>query len=204
MHHSDHPLSSAIEQLQSLNPNDPATLAELAALSAARDCIDELLRTCVAELRADPENAASWPAIAAALRSSSASAAQQPTSTKPPAATAAWLANATADGQILSFWQAFAELFAWDFLPVDFLHALYADWMSQEFPTDTHLLKKAFTRRIKAVATASGEWLYTRSRPGSMMNAPEPLCARVPGWTRNRSDVAQYGLRRSKSATITR
>ena len=37
--------------------------------------------------------------------------------------------------------------------------------MRAEFPTDTHLLKKAFTRRIKTVATASGEWLYTRSRP---------------------------------------
>ncbi|WP_241987047.1 hypothetical protein [Cryobacterium sp. Sr3] len=89
-------------------------------------------------------------------------------------------------------------------MPVDFLHALYADWMSEEFPADTPLLKKAFTRRIKTVATASGEWLYTRSRPGSMMDAAEPLTARVPGWTRNRSDDAQYGLRRSKSATITR
>ncbi|WP_160141083.1 primase-like DNA-binding domain-containing protein [Cryobacterium shii] len=122
----------------------------------------------------------------------------------PPAATAAWLANSTADGQILAFWQAFAELFACDFLPVDFLHALYADWMSQEFPTDTPLLKKAFTRRIKTVATASGEWLYTRSRPGSMMDAPEPLTARAHGWARDRSEKPQYGLRRSKSATITR
>ena len=76
--------------------------------------------------------------------------------------------------------------------------------MSEGFPTDTPLLKKAFTRRIKTVATASGEWLYTRSRPGSMMDAAEPLTARVTGWTRNRSDDAQYGLRRSKSATITR
>ena len=90
-------------ELNNLNPNDPATLAELAALSTARDCIDELLRTRVAELRADPENAASWPAIAAALRSSSASAAQQKYSAQPPAATAAWLANAHADGQILAF-----------------------------------------------------------------------------------------------------
>ena len=191
-------------ELNNLNPNDPATLAELAALSAARDCIDELLRTCVAELRADPLNATSWPAIAAALSSASASAAQKRDGAKPPAAAAAWLANSTADGQILAFWQAFAELFRWDFLPVDFLHALYADWMSEGFPTDTPLLKKAFTRRIKTVATASGEWLYTRSRPGSMMDAAEPLTARVTGWTRNRSDDAQYGLRRSKSATITR
>ena len=201
MRNSDHPLRAALAELNNLNPNDPASLAELAALSNARECIDELLRTCVAELRADPGNAASWPAIAAALRSSSAAAAQQPPSAKPPAATAAWLANAHADGQILAFWQAFAELFAWDFLPVDFLHALYADWMNQEFPTDTHLLKKAFTRRIKTVATASGEWLYTRSRPGSMMSAAEPLCARVPGWNPDPSDHAQYGLRRSKPVT---
>ncbi|TFB59017.1 hypothetical protein E3N86_12295 [Cryobacterium sp. Hz7] len=65
-------------------------------------------------------------------------------------------------------------------------------------------MKKAFTRRITTVATASGEWLYTRSRPGSLVSAAEPLTARAPGWTRNRSDDAQYGLRRSKSATITR
>ncbi|TFB59016.1 hypothetical protein E3N86_12290 [Cryobacterium sp. Hz7] len=116
MHHSDHPLRTALAELNNLSTDSPATLAELAALSAARDCIDEMRRTCVAELRADSEHAASWPAIAAALRSSSASAAQQKSSAKP-AATAAWLANATADGQILSFWQAFAERFAWDFLP---------------------------------------------------------------------------------------
>ena len=201
---SDRTLRTALAQLQSLNPDAPASLDELTALSTARDCIDELLRTRVAELRADPENSASWPAIAAALRSSSASAAQQKYSAQPPAATAAWIANATADGQLLAFWQAFAERFRWDFLPVDFLHALYADWMSEEFPADTLLLKKAFTRRIKTVATASGEWLYTRSRPGSMMNAPEPLTSRVPGWIRDPSDHARYGLRRSKPTTITR
>ena len=73
--------------------------------------------------------------------------------------------------------------------------------MHAEFPTDTPLLKKAFTRRIKTVATASGEWLYTRSRPGLMMSAAEPLTARAHGWTRDRSEKPQYGLRRSEPAT---
>ena len=204
MRNSHQPLRTALAELNNLSTSDPATLVELAALSTARDCIDELLRTCIAELRADPENATPWPAIAAALSSASASAAQKRYGGKPPAATAAWLANAQADSQILAFWQAFAELFRWVFLPVDFLHALYADWLSDEFPADGPLLKKAFTRRIKTVATASGEWLYTRSRPGSMMDAAEPLTARAHGWSKNASDVALYGLRRSEPAAPAR
>ena len=76
--------------------------------------------------------------------------------------------------------------------------------MSEEFPADTLLLKKAFTRRIKTVATASGEWLYTRSRPGSMMDAAEPLTARAHGWARDRSEKTQYGLRRSEPAANVR
>ncbi|TFC50860.1 hypothetical protein E3O47_07580 [Cryobacterium sp. TMT2-17-1] len=83
------------------------------------------------------------------------------------AAIAVWLANAYADGQILAFWQAFADAFRWDFLPVDFPYVLYAGWMTEAFPPDVPFLKKAFIRRIKVVATASGEWGSTPARaPG--------------------------------------
>lgn len=190
MRNSEQPLRTALAQLQSLSPETPATLAELTALSAARDCIDELLWACVAELRADPETAPSWSDIAAALGSSSAADAATRQQYSPR------FDHDNATEQTLLFWKAFAALFAWDFLPTEFLHALYGQWMTQEFPDASHLPKKAFTRRLKAAATASDEWFYTRARPGSLMDAPEPLDTPSLRWSRTQSETPRYGLRR--------
>lgn len=101
------------------------------------------------------------------------------------------------DEQALTFWRTFAPQFAWDFLPSDFLYALYVHWMGQQFPRDTPHLKKALMRRLKDTVANSGTWFHSRSRPGSLMDAEEPLAARATGWTHVRSDDAIYGLRRS-------
>jgi hypothetical protein len=97
------------------------------------------------------------------------------------------------------FWQTFAEHFAWDFLPMEFLHCLYVQWMSAEFPKDVPFTREAFTRRLKGPVAAAGAWSYTRSRPGLLMNAAEPLLAQAPGWTHDGSDRAIYGFRRGRS-----
>jgi Poxvirus D5 protein-like len=179
-------LSTAIGELGCLSFDKPASLDELTALSVARDCIDQLLHSCVDELRTHPQLAHSWSAIADALGSTSTSATRQ-LFTSP---------QVLANKQVLSFWRAFAERFAWDFLPAGFLHALYTQWLSTAFPEDTPLSRETFTRRLKAVAIASGEWIHTRSRPGSLMNAAEPLATQLPHWTRDGSNDAVWGLRR--------
>jgi len=172
VHNTEQTLRTAIGELNCLNPDRPASLDELTALAAARDCIQELLRACVTELRADPVASHSWSTIAYSLGASSASAAQQRYGSQ--------LTNA--DEQIFTFWQAFAERFTWDFLPADFLHSLYVQWMGAELPEHTPLRRVAFIGRLKAAVTADGGWNYTRSRPGSLMTALEPLVGLVPEW----------------------
>ncbi|TFD12883.1 hypothetical protein E3T35_06240 [Cryobacterium sp. TMT1-2-2] len=166
-----------------------ASLKEITAMSAARDRIDQQIRSHVNELRADPHSARSWANIADAIGVPSAAVARQ-----------LYGSDLTrADDQVLSYWKAFVARFTWDFLPAGFLYALYEYWMSKEFPEDTPVLKEPFTRLLYAAATASGGWIHRRSRPGSLMDAVEPLTELVPHWTRNRSNAAMHGLRRLKS-----
>lgn len=77
MHNTEQAFNTAIGELNCLSPYRPATLDELTALAAARDCIDGLLRSCATELRADVQNAPAWADIAKALGTPSASAARQ-------------------------------------------------------------------------------------------------------------------------------
>lgn len=192
MRNTEQTLNTAIGELRCLNPDRPASLDELTALSAVRNCIDEMLRACVTELRTDPQTTHDWSTIAYALGSSSVNAARQKYGS----------ALAPAEEQVLNFWNAFAEDFVWGFLPTTFLHALYVQWMSEAFPEDETLLKKAFARRIKSVATTSGEWVYGRSRPGVLMDQAEPLTQRVRQRLRSEVEGGQYGLRRT--ATVKR
>jgi hypothetical protein len=193
MRTTEQALNTAIAELNCLSTHRSASLDELTALSAARDCVDELLHACVAELRDDLQTIHTWPAIAYALGSSSVSTVRQQYGSKRPAA------DAGADEQVLSFWRTFTNRFTWDFLPTDFLHALYVQWMNAGIPDATPLPKKAFTRRLKGAATASGGWLYVRSRPGSLMSAAEPLTSQLPDWIQEASNDAVYGLRRTGS-----
>lgn len=180
-------LATAIEQLSLLSAERTASLDDLIALNIARECIDELFRDCVDELSGDPQTAALWSALASASKLSS----------KPASGTPA--TDFRAETRVRSFWREFAPVFAWDFLPLEFLHELYVQWLRTEFPGDTAFSRETFTRRLKAVVTASGEWFHTRSRPGSLMNTPEPLLARVPNWAHDGSDRAVYGFRRTGS-----
>lgn len=183
---TDQNLATAIDELNKLNADQPASLDDLVALSAARDCIDELFRTCTDELRADPRVAPMWEAIAAAIKLQSKQGTPKQKN----------VINES-DEQVLMFWETFAGRFAWDFLPVDFLHALYEHWMAEQFPNDVVFSNKALTRRLNSTAAKSGDWFHTRARPGTLMKAAEPLAARVPHWCHDGSDSAIYGLRRS-------
>lgn len=68
--------------------------------------------------------------------------------------------------------------------------------MAERCPHEATLSKTAFTRRVKAASIDSGKWIYTRSRPGSLMQAAEPLANRASRWSHDGSDDAVYGLRR--------
>jgi hypothetical protein len=201
-------LSTAIAELHCLSPDRPASLEELTALSTARDCIDQLMRDCVAQLREDHPPIA-WSEIATVLGTPSAAAARQRYGSEVAvdvAGTGGGSAlgktgvkyNAPATERALMFWLSIAERFSWGFLPVGFVHALYVEWMNAEFPAEQTLGRTAFTGRLKpiAAATATGEWRYMRLRAASLLGAPEPLCARVPAWSVTDLEKAQYGFLR--------
>ena len=150
MRNTEQTLSTAIGELRCLNPDRPASLDELTALSAVRDCVEEMLRACVDELRTDADATHTWAGIAYALGSPSVSATRQRYGS----------GLAPADEQVSLFWQDFAERFVWGFLPTDFLYALYMQWMATLYPTDAPLLKKAFTRRLQIAVAGTGDWQY--------------------------------------------
>lgn len=183
---SSQTLSTAIRRLASIDPEQPTRFEDLVALNEARKCLNELFRAYSDELRTDPETTELWDAISAATRLASKQGSPKQKN----------VINES-DEQVLMFWETFAGRFTWDFLPVDFLHALYEHWMTEQFPNDVAFSKFALTRRLKSTAAKSGDWFHTRARPGTLMKAAEPLAARVPGWTHDGSDAAIYGLRRS-------
>jgi hypothetical protein len=193
MRNTEQTLKTAIGELRCVSPDRPASLSELTALSAARSSIDELIRSCVSELRADTLGPATWTEISYALDNASPRAARRRHGSMVVSATG------EEDDQILAFWNAFAKRFAWDFLPVDFLYALYLNWMRTDLPpglTATVFTRRTFVRRIKTPATASGEWIHRRSRTGSLMEASEPLENDLTGWIRDDSNAAIQGFRR--------
>ncbi|SEN98560.1 hypothetical protein [Cryobacterium luteum] len=206
MHNTEQTLGTAIAELNCVRPSTNASLDELTALNVARDCVDQLLRNCVTELRADPQTTHTWGAIGYVL-DSSAHAVQQkysPTPTVPaltepaPAPLLETQPNhEPSDAEV--FWEAYAGCFSWNFLPSDFLHALYLRWMDTERPGITPLQKCALTRRLKKVIASEsspGEWFYTRARAHAPMSAAEPITALVPAWTPDTSDKPLYGVRR--------
>lgn len=152
MHNTEQTLGTAIAELHCLSPDRPASLAELTALSTARECIDQLLSSCVTELRTDPQITHSWPAIAYALGSPSVNATRQKYGvelTKTEIAGTGVEHLVKGNGHVRAFWNAFADRFTWNFLPVDFVHALYVHWMSTTFPEEGSLGRAAFTGRLK-------------------------------------------------------
>lgn len=182
-----------MRRLASIDPEQPARFEDLVALNAARNCIDELFKACSDELRSDPETTDLWEAMASVVTMNSkhrtgmhGAAKQSPQGT-----------TSTSDQRVEMFWNTFAGRFTWDFLPVDFLHALYTQWLSEQFPHEPALPQGALTRRLKSAAAKSGDWYHTRARPGSLMKTTEPLAARVPQWSHDGSNATIYGMRRS-------
>lgn len=215
MRNTEGALGTAIAELHCLSPDRPASLEELTALSTARECIDQLMRACVSQLRED-HPPTTWSAIASVLGTPSVAAARQRygsetavasthagTGTGPDLGRTGVKYNAPATERVLGFWLSIAERFAWDFLPVGFVHALYVQWMTAEFPAEETLGRMALTGRLRpiAAATAPGEWRYTRVRAASLLGTPEPLCDLVPGWSATDLEKAQYGFLRTGQVT---
>ncbi len=182
-------LGTAIGELNCLRPDTPAALDELHALSIAHDCIDTLLRSCIEQMRHDPEALQSWADIAYTLGCDSANAVRQRFGSL----------TVGTDEQVVNFWEAHAERFAWDFLPSTFLHQLYTSWMRTNANSHMPLTNETFTRRLKTVATANGNWTHIRSRPDAHMSASEPLLTLVPGWLPPSGNRAIYGFRRTNT-----
>ncbi|MCI4659679.1 hypothetical protein [Cryobacterium zhongshanensis] len=198
MRNTEQTLGTAIAELHCLSTDRPAELAELTALSTAAECINQLLSSCVTELRTDPQITHSWPAIAYALGSPSVNATRQKYGTNIAGTGAEHPVHG--NGNVRAFWNAFADRFTWNFLPVDFVHALYVHWMSTTFPEEVPLGRAAFTGRLKrpATAAASGGWSYTRLRPAALLGDAEPLVDLVPQWSITSLKKAQYGFRRNQ------
>lgn len=186
-----HILATAIGRLTGLNPERPVSFDDLVALNVARECVNALFNDCVDELSVDPEAMPLWAAVASAIELSA------PTASSKHKAPSSGIAAAGAGARVVKFWDTFAERFAWDFLPTEFLHALYAQWMEARHPMELALPKTTFTRHLKAVLANSDSWFYTRSRPGSLMSADEPLMAHLTSWQHDGSYDAIYGLRRN-------
>ncbi|KGJ71637.1 hypothetical protein GY21_20805 [Cryobacterium roopkundense] len=244
MHNTEQTLGTAIAELNCLSPGAPATLGELNALNVARDCIDELLRSCVSQLRAEAATRHSWGAIAHVLDASPRGTQQKYSPALVTAVSGAGLlldlhrpvlAPALghdhddqtqlehrldlvvhANDRISAFWKEFAPRFAWDFLPTEFLHALYVEWMTTEVVGEEPLGKAAFTGRLTKIvsaesvisepvsvgnastqAAAPDGWRYTRARAQRLMRAAESMADQLHGWSPDSSGNAIYGLHRN-------
>lgn len=92
---------------------------------------------------------------------------------------------------VRQFWNELEQLFVWDFLPFTFLYDVYKAWLPANNPKGSQLGKNIFMTELRQVVEGSELWVCRgpkhRSRPGSMMDAPEPLIEhyRLEGWMAN-------------------
>ncbi|SEB56142.1 virus D5 protein-like [Paramicrobacterium humi] len=184
-------LTTALVHLSRIDVDRPVGFDDLVSLNTAREAVNDLFDSYVDELRANPESTPLWSAISSALEL------EDPAR----AAVASRAANSTSSQsrdsrRVAMFWKTFEPEFAWDFLPGTFLHELYRHWMRKRYPREVPVSRHTLTRRLKEITERTGDWGYSRSRPGSLMNTPEPLAEQLPGWSPATSDAAIYGLRR--------
>lgn len=89
----------------------------------------------------------------------------------------------------LEFWAEFEQVFVWDFLPFNFLHDVYMAWLAEQQVSDgpgenpAPLSSRGLTMALaEQVSAESGIWecreLSRQSRPGTRMDAVEPLVQR--------------------------
>jgi len=106
---------------------------------------------------------------------------------------------ASLDEEVDGFWTCFYLEFTRDFYAYKWLYVLYLDWAKNN-RRGAPLLRRAFVKRLRLVATASGEWIDNRARPAVAARSYEPLMERVPDSLPVPSNVARRGLRRMRRA----
>jgi hypothetical protein len=171
-------IATAISSLSGLLSEPAASFEGLATLHDVREKINDLFDSYAAELRADPNTAPMWNAIAAALP-------------RPAHATSAAPSH---DARVEAFWREHSEQFTWDFVPMEVVHEIYTDWMRRQHPSADQLTRLAFSRSLRRILPGRGAWRYTRARAGALARVDEPL-ARGVDW-RPDGNAAVYGLRR--------
>lgn len=87
----------------------------------------------------------------------------------------------------------------WDFVPFEFLYALYISWFSENIPTGSPVAKTTFVDELMEIVEESTTWRSSgksqRVRPSGRMSDPEPLIVEynVAKWlnpmARNSNDV---------------
>lgn len=114
------------------------------------------------------------------------------------------------------FWETFRLDFVWDLIPFVFAYSLFKAWFAKVSPSGKTLSAQQFNRDLVAVIGSDPDWSCAdrrrKIRPGSMMDAPEPLIAEyelkdwyTPGYTgddpiqRSRPHIkpGYYGLLRT-------
>lgn len=142
---------------------------------------------CRATPIGQPSPAQEWSAIAAALGEPSTSAVRRRFNQH---------TNASYES-VAAFWSVREALFESDFLPINFLHALYAAWSGRDQPNRELMSQRFFSHRLKPIAALSG-WSYARSRSSTATAPQEPLPSDIPLWTPSNGTVGIYGLRRAQ------
>lgn len=180
-----------VSLLQCMSADSPATLDELTALSLARAEIDALTRACVADLRSNPQRGHTWSEVAEALGSAEPDAVRMkhsPRASSSPVAT---------DEHVARFWRTVSPQLAWDFLPSNFIHALFVWWLRDEYPQRTAPSERALIRRVKAAALPSREWVHDRVRPRRALPR-EPLLDHLPDYIAPSDSRAFWGSGESR------
>lgn len=187
MRHTEQLLPTAIAELRCIGDDRPASLDDLRALKLATECVQELLRACVDQMRSEPDAYQSWARIADVLDSDSVSATKQRFLSR----------SMRAEDQVAAFWETFSNRFAWGFLPTEFLYALYLGWMRRDHSEHEVMARESLIHRLRAVACQGGLWEYRRVRARPMTLFPEPLLELAGGDFRPSDNRARYGLRRA-------
>lgn len=79
---------------------------------------------------------------------------------------------------LLTFWEEFVTLLAWDLVPFRFLHALYREWFRRVNPSGQPESQAVLVSFLREYLAESNEWEHKGSddvRPKTMMAASEPL-----------------------------
>lgn len=85
--------------------------------------------------------------------------------------------NQLANNRVLEFWNERGHTFAWDALPLKFLHELFGAWQKRTNPGSPAMGQARFSDEVTRIAVATGEWERPegRCRPGASLRRPEPM-----------------------------